>query len=220
MRNDYNQIAPACLDAGSGKPCNSAMLDYLLPIAAYLLGSLSSAVLIARLFRLQDPREVGSGNPGATNVLRYGGKKAAAMTLAGDILKGVVAVLVARLLTTDKTIIALVLVAVFLGHLYPVFFRFKGGKGVATAFGGLVALNPWIGLAQVVTWFAVAVTTRYSSLSALTAATLSPAFVWYWSRSFEYILASLAITLLLFWRHRANIKRLLAGTEGKIGKKS
>src|SRR5262245_52915312 len=150
---------------------------YLLPVLGYLLGSISSAVVIARVMGLDDPREVGSKNPGATNVLRYGGKAAAALTLAGDVLKGVVPVLIARALTDDPTVLATTALAAFLGHLFPVFFGFHGGKGVATALGVLAALNPWVGLLLGATWLATAAVTRYSSLSSLVASVAAPLYV-------------------------------------------
>jgi len=194
------------------------MAIYLLPFVAYLLGSVSSAIVVARLFGLKDPRQVGSGNPGATNILRYGGKKAAILTLLGDMLKGVVPVLIAHVLSTDSVILALTMFAVFLGHVFPVFHGFKGGKGVATAFGALVALNGWVGLALVGSWMVMAVTTRYSSLSAITVAVLAPVYVWWFTREPALIIATGIMTLLLLWRHRSNIQKLLAGTETKIGR--
>jgi glycerol-3-phosphate acyltransferase PlsY len=195
------------------------MLDYLIPVAAYLLGSLSSAVIVARLMGLRDPREVGSKNPGATNILRYGGKKAAIATLAGDMLKGVIAVWVARLLATDPGIIGATMVAAFLGHLYPVFFSFKGGKGVATALGAYLGVNLGLGLAVVATWLVTAVITRYSSLSALVATALAPFYTWYFLGAPAYIVAVLVIAVILFWRHRSNIRNLRDGSENKIGHK-
>jgi len=195
------------------------MLDYLIPVAAYLLGSLSSAVIVARLLGLRDPREVGSKNPGATNILRYGGKKAAIATLAGDMLKGVIAVWVARLLATDPTIIGATMVAAFLGHLYPVFFGFKGGKGVATALGAYLGVNLWLGLSVVGTWLVMAVITRYSSLSALVATALAPLYTWYFLKAPAYIVAVVVIAVMLYWRHRSNIRNLIAGKENKIGHK-
>ncbi len=194
------------------------MTAYLLPVFAYLLGSVSSAIVIARLFGLKDPREVGSGNPGATNILRYGGKKAASLTLLGDVLKGVVPVLLAHALDVANMVLALTVLAVFLGHVFPVFHGFKGGKGVATAFGALTALNGWVGLALVVSWLVIAVTTRYSSLSAITVAVLAPVYVWWFVRAPQLIVATGVMALLLLWRHRSNIQKLLAGTETKIGK--
>ena len=194
------------------------MIAYLLPVLAYLLGSVSSAIVIARLFGLKDPREVGSGNPGATNILRYGGKKAAILTLLGDVLKGAVPVLLAHALGVDSMILALTMLAAFLGHVFPVFHGFKGGKGVATAFGALVAMNGWVGLALVGSWLLMAVTTRYSSLSAITVAVLAPVYVWWFARDPALIVATGVMTLLLLWRHRSNIQKLLAGTETKIGR--
>jgi glycerol-3-phosphate acyltransferase PlsY len=193
------------------------MTAYLLPVFAYLLGSVSSAIVIARLFGLKDPREVGSGNPGATNILRYGGKKAAILTLLGDVLKGAVPVLIAHALGVDSMILALTMLAAFLGHVFPVFHGFKGGKGVATAFGALVAMNGWVGLALVGSWLVMAVTTRYSSLSAITVSVLAPVYVWWFTREPALILATGIMALFLLWRHRSNIQKLLAGTETKIG---
>lgn len=195
------------------------MILYLLPFATYLLGSLSSAIIIARLAGLQDPRNVGSGNPGATNILRYGGKKLAVLTLVGDILKGVIAVLVARLLTDNSWIVAASGLAAFLGHLYPLYFGFKGGKGVATAWGVLVSLNVVVGLALAVTWLLIAVIFRYSSLAAITAAVLTPIYMWYWHNQLPAVLMALIMAAILLWRHRGNIERLLDGRETKIGSK-
>jgi acyl phosphate:glycerol-3-phosphate acyltransferase len=194
------------------------MTAYLLPVFAYLLGSVSSAIVIARLFGLKDPREVGSGNPGATNILRYGGKKAAILTLLGDVLKGAVPVLTAHLLGADSLILALTMLAAFLGHVFPVFHGFKGGKGVATAFGALTAMNGWVGLALVGSWLVMAVITRYSSLSAITVSVLAPVYVWVFTRNPALILATGIMALFLLWRHRSNIQKLLAGTETKIGR--
>ncbi len=194
------------------------MTYYLLPVFAYLLGSVSSAIVIARLFGLTDPRQVGSGNPGATNILRYGGKKAAALTLAGDLLKGVIPVLVAHALGAEPLILALTLLAAFLGHVFPVFHGFKGGKGVATAAGALIALNGWVGMALIATWLAAAFTTRYSSLSAIVTTLLSPLYVWWFTREPVLILATAVMGAMLLWRHRSNIHKLIAGTETKIGK--
>jgi glycerol-3-phosphate acyltransferase PlsY len=192
------------------------MINYLLPILAYFMGSISSAVVVSKLMGLQDPRSVGSGNPGATNMLRVGGKKAAVITLLGDILKGVVPVVIARVFTTDPLILALVAFMAFLGHLFPLFFGFHGGKGVATAFGALVALSPWVGLALAVTWSVIAAMFRYSSLSAITTALLAPAYVWLLLPARPYFYVTLTMAALLLWRHRSNIRNLLTGTEGKI----
>jgi glycerol-3-phosphate acyltransferase PlsY len=190
---------------------------YLLPLLAYLLGSVSTAVVIARLMGLQDPRETGSKNPGATNILRYGGKAAAILTLAGDILKGVIAVLIARALTTDDVIIALTGFAAFLGHLFPVFFGFRGGKGVATALGVWLALSPWVGLLLIATWVVMAVLFRYSSLSALTASVAAPLYVAWLSPGLPYLVTMIIMSAILIFRHRSNIRNLLAGTETQIG---
>ena len=195
------------------------MVLYLLPLAAYLLGSISSAIVISRAMGLTDPRTVGSKNPGATNVLRSGGKLAAALTLAGDILKGVAAVLIARLLTDDPLILASVAGAVFLGHLYPVWHGFKGGKGVATALGVWLALSPWVGVALVATWLGMAVIFRYSSLAAIVASVTAPFFVWWLAPEPAYLVAMTVMSLLLLYRHRSNIRNLTAGRESRIGRK-
>lgn len=193
------------------------MFAYTLPALAYLLGSLSTGVIVARLFGLPDPRATGSKNPGATNLLRYGGKLAAVLTLAGDILKGVVAILVARAFTDDAAILVLVGFAVFIGHLWPVFFGFHGGKGVATALGVWLTLAPGVGLALIATWIAMALLFRYSSLSALVAAVAAPLYVYLLEPTPAYMAMMVAMSALLVWRHRVNIQRLLAGTETRIG---
>lgn len=196
------------------------MIDLLAPLLAYLLGSISSAIVVTRALGLRDPRQVGSRNPGATNVLRYGGKKAAIITLLGDILKGVLAVAIARAAGVSDMWLALTLLAVFLGHLYPIFHGFLGGKGVATAFGGLAALQLWIGPALVATWLVMAILFRYSSLSAIAAALAAPLYVALFrpGASAEFVIATAVMSVLLLWRHRSNIKNLLAGTETKIGR--
>lgn len=193
-------------------------------LAAYLVGSLSFAVLVSRLMGLDDPRTYGSGNPGATNVLRSGNKKAAALTLLLDALKGVVPVAVAVQLQPrmgwEEGTVALMGLAAFLGHLWPVFFRFQGGKGVATAAGVLLAFNPILGAATLASWLLIAYFFRYSSLAALVAAAFAPfyhALIWGGSPA---TLAIAVMSLLLIWRHEGNIRKLLAGTESKIGQKS
>ena len=193
-------------------------------VLAYLLGSLSFAVIVSKAMRLDDPRSYGSGNPGATNVLRSGSRKAAIATLVLDALKGTVAVIFASLMAPrlgyGDGIVALAGLASFLGHLYPVFFRFQGGKGVATAAGVLLALNVWLGLLCLGTWLVVAITTRYSSLAALVTAVLAPVFdVVIWGPTLRTD-AVAAMSLLLVWRHRANIGKLMAGTESKIGSRA
>lgn len=191
----------------------------LLILAGYLVGSISSAIIVCRLMGLPDPREQGSKNPGATNVLRLGGKKAAAITLAGDWLKGLLPVLAAKMLEQPLDVIALVGLAAFLGHLYPIFFGFKGGKGVATALGVLFGFSLLTGLGVVAVWLVMALLFRYSSLAALTAMAMAPVIVYLqWNNAFLTACQTL-ITVILFWRHRTNIERLLNGTEGKIGQK-
>ena len=193
------------------------LVTLLLVAAGYLLGSLATAILVSRALGVADPRSGGSGNPGATNVLRLAGRKAAALTLAGDVLKGAVPVLAARAAELPPAMVALVGLAAFLGHLFPVFFGFKGGKGVATALGALLGLEPLLGAAVLVTWLVVAGVTRYSSLAALVASVLAPGYAWVLSgdRGLAGTVAVMAV--LLVWRHRANIRRLLAGEEGRIG---
>ncbi|MFM7227400.1 MAG: glycerol-3-phosphate 1-O-acyltransferase PlsY [Betaproteobacteria bacterium] len=189
---------------------------------AYLLGSVSFAIVVSKLFRLADPRTFGSGNPGATNVLRTGNKAAAALTLLGDCLKGVVPVALA--VTFDERLsigdagIALISVAVFAGHLWPLYFRFKGGKGVATALGVLLGLNPVLGVATALTWVVIAYAFRYSSLAALVSALFAP---FYYTLLFGLNTIGLAVLLmsvLLIWRHKTNIGNLISGKESKIGK--
>lgn len=194
------------------------MLEVLIVIVvAYLIGSLSFAVILSRVSGLPDPRSYGSGNPGATNVLRSGRKSVAALTLLGDALKGAVAVLLAQWATQvwglPSYAPALAGLAAFVGHLWPVFFGFKGGKGVATALGLLMALNPWLGIACAASWLLVFLLTRVSSLSALVAAGLAPVYVWWLSGQGVDTLAILGVALLIFWRHKANIGRLLRGEE-------
>lgn len=188
-------------------------------IGAYLLGSISTAILTCRLMGLPDPRTQGSGNPGATNVLRLGGKKAAAVTLFGDLLKGLLPVLVAQWLVDTPAVIAAVGLAAFFGHLYPIFFAFKGGKGVATALGVLFGLSPWVGLATALTWLAMALLVRISSLSALVAMALAPLYLWWLTAQPDWVVAAALMTGVLYWRHRSNIVKLLRGEEGRIGEK-
>ena len=189
------------------------LIDYSLIISAYLFGSISTAIIVCKLMGLPDPRTQGSGNPGATNVLRVGGKKPAAITLAGDSLKGLFPVLLARSLDAPDLTLALVGLAAFLGHLYPIFFGFKGGKGVATLFGVLFGLHWGVGLATVGTWLFVAKVLKISSLSALVASPLAPLYVWLIIPSREFIITTAIMAVLLYWRHRSNIQRLLRGEE-------
>lgn len=192
-------------------------ITFLLIVFGYLAGSISTAIIVCRIMGLPDPRSEGSRNPGATNVLRFGGKKAAAITLAGDLLKGLLPVLLARGLGVDEPGLALTALAAFLGHLYPVFFGFEGGKGVATAFGVILGLSWLTALAALATWLLMAFTVRISSLSALTAAVLAPLYAWLFGLPTVYVAAILIMVVILIWRHRSNIRQLLAGTEDTIG---
>lgn len=200
------------------------MTTLLLIAAAYLLGSLSFAVIVSRAMGLPDPRSFGSGNPGATNVLRTGRKAAAALTLLGDALKGWVAVVLARALAPQlglaEEVVLLCALAVFIGHLFPVFFRFQGGKGVATALGVLLGLDPWLGLACLATWLAMAGVFRISSLAALTAAMLAPVYSGLLTGWGNPTVAVLVIALLLVYRHKSNLVKLATGQEARIGKRT
>jgi glycerol-3-phosphate acyltransferase PlsY len=189
----------------------------LLVIGAYLLGSLSTAIITCKLLGLPDPRTQGSYNPGATNVLRIAGRKTAAFVLLGDLLKGVTPVLAARFLDADQHTLAAVGLAAFLGHLYPLYFGFRGGKGVATALGVLLGLAWPIAMAVLLTWLVAAKVFRISSLAAIIAATAAPVYTWLWEDSTPALVMVSVISTLLLWRHRGNIQRLLSGVEGKIG---
>ncbi|OZI61053.1 glycerol-3-phosphate 1-O-acyltransferase PlsY [Bordetella genomosp. 11] len=203
-------------------------LNVGLIVLSYLIGSIPFAVVVSKLMGIQDPRTYGSGNPGATNVLRSGNKSAAALTLLGDAAKGWFAVwLVQRIGGPDGVtwnVVALSALAVFLGHLYPVFLKFRGGKGVATALGVLFAISPWLALATAATWVIIAVFFRYSSLAAVVAAIFAPLYYLFGSRLAWFaqppLLAAITvISVLLILRHHANIGRLLKGTESRIGQK-
>lgn len=214
--------------------------EILFIVAAYLIGSISTAIVVCKIMGLPDPRSEGSGNPGATNVLRVGGKKAAAITLFGDMLKGFVPVFVASFFIDSNVAadsffklsavaFALIGFAAFLGHLYPIFFGFKGGKGVATMLGVLFGFHWMVGLATALTWLLMAKVFKISSLSALVATLLAPLYIYlilalYLKQTNEQVIplviATAAITAILFWRHKSNIQRLLSGEEGKIGKSS
>jgi glycerol-3-phosphate acyltransferase PlsY len=197
------------------------MLDFSLEfvvfiLAAYLFGSLSTAIIVCKTMGLPDPRSQGSKNPGATNVLRYGGKKAAIITLAGDALKGFLPVLAAKWLGQAHGNLEVIAMAAFLGHLYPVFFQFKGGKGVATALGIFFAISLPVALAMVATWAFMAFVFNISSLAALTAAALAPVYVWFFDPHPAFIAMAVIMGATLIWRHRSNIKNLINGSEGKI----
>ena len=201
--------------------------DILLIPIAYLIGSISFAVVVSKCMRLPDPHTYGSGNPGATNVLRTGNKLAAALTFIGDALKGYLAVMLARVLLGDTSLTSTlsswvlcgVVLAVFLGHLFPIFHGFKGGKGVATACGILFGVNVILGLATLSTWIIVAVFLRYSSLAAIAAAIFGPLYFVFLFGFQPMGIALLAVCLLLVWRHRSNIHNLMNGTESRIGSK-
>ena len=196
------------------------MTAFLCALGGYLAGSIPFAILVSRVLGMPDPRSYGSGNIGATNVLRSGNRLAAALTLAGDTAKGWVAVLVARLLDVPVEMVALVGFAAFLGHLFPVWLRFKGGKGVATAAGVLIAFDWRLGVAVLVVWLAMAVLSRYSSLAAIIAALFAPAAAWCLFGSAGPIFwAVSAMSVLLIARHHANIGKLLRGEESRIGQK-
>ncbi|MET0070000.1 MAG: glycerol-3-phosphate 1-O-acyltransferase PlsY [Candidatus Thiodiazotropha sp.] len=190
--------------------------DSLLVLGAYLLGSISSAIIVCRIMGLPDPRSQGSNNPGATNVLRIGGKKAAAITLLGDSLKGLLPMLAAHLLEAPVPVLALCGIAAFFGHLYPLFFGFKGGKGVATALGVQFGLHWGVGLAVALIWLLVARLVNISSLSALVSMALAPLIVWAIWPETELVVMQVVISLILFWRHRSNIQNLLQGSEESI----
>ncbi|MGR8940934.1 MAG: glycerol-3-phosphate 1-O-acyltransferase PlsY [Gammaproteobacteria bacterium] len=192
------------------------MIEWLFVPAAYLIGSVSSAIIICRLMGLPDPREQGSGNPGATNVMRIGGKKAAGITLLGDLLKGLIPVYGANLFGAPIELLAATGLAAFIGHLYPVFFGFKGGKGVATTIGVLLGFCWFLGLAFVATWFLIYKISKISSLSALIASVLTPVYAWLIVGNPVLVVAATIMTLILLWRHRSNIQRLLAGEEAAI----
>jgi glycerol-3-phosphate acyltransferase PlsY len=206
----------------------SIAFPFLALLAGYLIGSLSFAVIVSRAMRLDDPRTYGSRNPGATNVLRSGSKPAAIITLALDALKGAAAVLLVGWVGRRYGVsgdaldwsVALAGLGAFLGHLWPMYFRFKGGKGVATAAGVLLGLNPWLGLATVATWLIIAAFFRYSSLASLVAAVFAPFYqLLIWGVGPEAAIITL-MSLLLVWRHAANISKLLSGTENKLGHKA
>ncbi len=189
-------------------------------IIAYLVGSISSAILISRAMRLPDPRGLGSGNPGATNVLRTGNKKAAAMTLVGDLLKGLLPVLVGHWLQLDLDILCLIGLAAIFGHMYPIFYQFHGGKGVATTLGVLLGISWPLALIWTVSWISIAKLSGYSSLAALIATLLMPVSAWLMDFPQVVVLLMISICVLIFWRHRNNIRNLLRGNESRIGSDS
>ncbi len=205
---------------------SSQLSDPILIGLSYLIGSIPFAVVVSLLFGLQDPRSYGSGNPGATNVLRSGNKSAAALTLIGDAAKGWFAVWAGIKLGASAYVLAAITLAVFIGHLYPVFLKFKGGKGVATALGVMIAIEPMLALASAATWIIIVVCFKYSSLGAIVCAVFAPFFYVFggmlhvWPAQVPLAAVLSIIGLLLLYRHRANIGRLISGTEPRIGKKT
>lgn len=195
------------------------MLIIFFIIFAYLLGSLSTAIIASKIAGHADPRTLGSGNPGATNVLRLSGKKMAIIVLVGDALKGLIPVLVAKVFGIFGGALAWIGFAAFIGHLYPVFFEFRGGKGVATFFGVAVALSWLLGVVVLLTWLVITFVSRYSSLAAILTAALLPIYA-YWLVPIDYLPPIILMSILLIWRHQNNIRNLVAGKEGKIGEKS
>ena len=197
------------------------MIDAAVVLIAYLVGSIASAILVCRAMGLPDPRGEGSGNPGATNILRIAGKGPAALTLAGDVLKGALPVLLASSLSLAPTVEALSALAAFLGHLYPLYFRFEGGKGMATALGAIAALAWPVACTMCAMWLAVAAVTRYSSLASIIAAIGAPVAAALWFAPHPANLGVLvAIAGFLLWRHRGNVQRLVRGTESRIGQRA
>jgi acyl phosphate:glycerol-3-phosphate acyltransferase len=193
------------------------IISILLTIASYLIGSLSAAIIVSKLMSLPDPRTLGSRNPGATNVLRLAGKKAASLVLLGDILKGFVPLVVAQALHVEENVMAAVGLAAFLGHLYPIYFGFHGGKGVATALGILLGLAWPLAAVVLATWLFIAKLFHVSSLSAIMAAIMAPFYTWWLLDSPPKLIMVIIISTMLLWRHRGNIQRLFKGAEAKIG---
>ena len=199
---------------------NTEMIDAAVILAAYLVGSIASAILVCRVMGLPDPRSEGSGNPGATNVLRMAGKGPAALTLAGDVLKGVLPVLLAKSLSLPPATVALAALAAFLGHLYPLYFRFEGGKGVATALGAIATLAWPVAGVMCAVWLAVAAATRYSSLASMTAAIGAPIAAYRLAPGTANVTVLAVIAAFVLWRHRGNIRRLAGGAESRIGQRT
>ena len=192
------------------------LISILLIFSAYLLGSVSAAIIVCKMLGLSDPRTGGSGNPGTTNVMRLYGKKAAFLTLVGDIFKGIIPVLLAKVIVNSEFIIAMCGLAAFLGHIFPIYFKFKGGKGVATLIGILFATHWLLGVSYIITWILTALIFRYSSLAALIAALPIPIYSYFIEHNTQYTISFAVITIILFWRHKPNIYSLLNGKEDKI----
>jgi len=192
------------------------LINILLIFSAYLLGSVSAAIIVCKTLGLSDPRTGGSGNPGTTNVMRLYGKKAAFLTLVGDIFKGIIPVLLAKVIVNSEFIIAICGLAAFLGHIFPIYFKFKGGKGVATLIGILFATHWLLGVTYIITWILTALIFRYSSLAALIAALPIPIYSYFIEHNNQYAISFAVIAIILFWRHKPNIYNLLNGKEDKI----
>ena len=192
------------------------LINILLIFSAYLLGSVSAAIIVCKMLGLSDPRTGGSGNPGTTNVMRLHGKKAAFLTLVGDIFKGIIPVLLAKVIVNSEFIIAICGLAAFLGHIFPIYFKFEGGKGVATLIGILFATHWLLGVSYIITWILTALIFRYSSLAALIAALPIPIYSYFIEHNNQYAISFAVIVIILFWRHKPNICNLLNGKEDKI----
>ena len=192
------------------------LINILLIFSAYLLGSISAAIIVCKTLGLSDPRTGGSGNPGTTNVMRLHGKKAASLTLVGDIFKGIIPVLLAKVIVNSEFIIAICGLATFLGHIFPIYFKFEGGKGVATLIGILFATHWLLGVSYIITWILTALIFRYSSLAALIAALPIPIYSYFIVHNNQYSISFAVIAIILFWRHKPNIYNLLNGKEDKI----
>ena len=192
------------------------LINILLIFSAYLLGSVSAAIIVCKTLGLSDPRTGGSGNPGTTNVMRLYGKKAAFLTLVGDIFKGIIPVLLAKVIVNSEFIIAICGLAAFLGHIFPIYFKFEGGKGVATLIGILFATHWLLGISYIITWILTALIFRYSSLAALIAALPIPIYSYFIEHNNQYAISFAVIAIILFWRHKPNIYNLLNGKEDKI----
>ncbi len=190
----------------------------LFAVLAYVIGSFSTAIITCKIMGIEDPRNTGSNNPGATNVLRHGGKKAAIITLIGDMLKGLIPVLVVSQLQLEAPVIAFVGLFALLGHVFPVYYSFKGGKGVATYYGVILGMNWQVGLIVLAIWLVTAALLKISSLSALISIFVTPFILWYFTQSPELTAAVVLMSIVVFWRHKKNIKSLLQGSEAKIGK--
>ena len=194
-------------------------MPYFLIILAYFIGSISTAIVTCKIMGKVDPRTVGSKNPGATNVLRYAGKKAAFFTLLGDVLKGLIPVLIGHSFGLEWQWLGLIGIAAFLGHIYPIYYGFKGGKGVATAIGVYLGLHPVVGLVIILTWMISALIFNVSSLSALIAALLAPLYFFWVTNSLNLFIILIVMTVIIYWRHRTNIVEIIDGTEDKIVEK-